>query len=67
MQEGFFLLRRLVNRRFEKSLVDKGEREDGICAGAYKELPECYETFPCYDYTDKLIIPGFADLHVILF
>lgn len=38
--------------------------EDGICAGAYEKLPECYETFPCYDYSDKLIIPGFADLHV---
>lgn len=38
--------------------------EDGICAGAYEELPECYETFPCYDQSDKLIIPGFADLHV---
>lgn len=23
--------------------------EDGICVGAYEELPECYETFPCYD------------------
>ena len=38
--------------------------DDGICAGTYEELPECYETFPCYDYSDKLIIPGFADLHV---
>ena len=38
--------------------------ENGICAGVYKELPECYAIFPFYDYTDKIIIPGFTDLHV---
>lgn len=38
--------------------------EDGICAGVYKELPECYGIFPFYDYTNHIIIPGFTDLHV---
>ncbi len=38
--------------------------EDGICAGVYQKLPECYETFPCYDYTGQLVIPGLTDLHV---
>lgn len=38
--------------------------KDGICEGVYEKLPECYQAFPFYDYTDKLIIPGFTDLHV---
>lgn len=38
--------------------------ENGYCAGVYRKLPECYETFPNYDYTDKIIIPGLVDLHV---
>lgn len=38
--------------------------EGGRCAGAYKELPENYSAFPCYDYQDKIVIPGLVDLHV---
>ena len=38
--------------------------EDGICQGVYEQLPEKYQMIPCYDYTDRLIIPGFTDLHV---
>lgn len=38
--------------------------ENNRCAGVYKALPEGYENFPCYNYEDKLIIPGFIDLHV---
>ncbi len=38
--------------------------EDGFCAGAYQELPEVYEAFPCYHYEDQIIIPGLVDLHV---
>ncbi len=38
--------------------------ENGSCAGVYQTLPECYAAFPCYDYTDKLVIPGLTDLHV---
>lgn len=38
--------------------------DNGICAGVYEKLPERYEVLPFYDYTDKIIIPGFTDLHV---
>lgn len=38
--------------------------ENGECVGVFAELPECYESFPCYDYENKIIIPGFVDLHV---
>lgn len=41
-----------------------GKDENGICAGVYEKLPKCYETFPYYDYIDKIIIPGLVDLHV---
>ena len=38
--------------------------EEGICLGAFKELPESLKDIPYYDYTDQLIIPGLVDLHV---
>lgn len=38
--------------------------ENNKCAGVFEELPEQYGSFPCYDYEDKLIIPGLVDLHV---
>lgn len=38
--------------------------EDGLCAGAFEELPREYRAFPCYDYEDSLILPGLTDLHV---
>lgn len=38
--------------------------ENGQCAGVFTELPEKYETFPCYNYENKLVIPGLIDLHV---
>lgn len=38
--------------------------EDNKCAGVYDQLPESYVAFPCYDYEDKIIIPGLVDLHV---
>ena len=38
--------------------------EGGRCAGVYETLPEEYETLPCYNYEDKIIIPGLVDLHV---
>lgn len=38
--------------------------ENGLCAGVYEELPECYKNYPCYDYMNKIIIPGLVDLHV---
>lgn len=54
------------NDKKELCIVENGYVvcEDGICAGVFENLPECYQTMPCYDYTDRLIIPGFADLHV---
>lgn len=36
----------------------------GISAGVFKELPECYQNIPCFDYSGKIIIPGLIDLHV---
>lgn len=38
--------------------------ENNKCVGVFKELPTQYEAFPCYDYEDKIIIPGLVDLHV---
>ena len=38
--------------------------ENNKCAGVFKKLPEKYEAFPMHDYEDKLVIPGFTDLHV---
>ena len=38
--------------------------ENGRCAGTYMELPKCYEAFPCYDYENKIIIPGLIDMYV---
>ncbi len=37
--------------------------KNGQCAGVYEDLPEEYEAFPCYNYEDHIIIPGFTDLH----
>ena len=37
---------------------------DGICKGAFNELPEEYRSLPLYDYGTRLIIPGMTDLHV---
>ena len=37
---------------------------EGICKGAFTEIPEKYKDLPLYDYGEKLIIPGMTDLHV---
>ena len=37
---------------------------EGICKGAFTELPEKYKDLPLYDYGERLIIPGMTDLHV---
>lgn len=37
---------------------------EGIVEGIYKELPEAYRSLPIEEYGDRLIIPGFVDLHV---
>ena len=38
--------------------------ENELCVGVYEELPECYEAYPCYNYEDKIVVPGLVDLHV---
>ena len=38
--------------------------ENGICKGVSKELPEDWKNAELTDFGDKIIIPGFSDLHV---
>ena len=38
--------------------------ENGVIRGTYKELPTAYSGYPVTDYGEKLIIPGFHDMHV---
>src|SRR5699024_339271 len=37
--------------------------EDGKVKGIYEELDKNLKRIPVFDYTDKLIIPSFVDLH----
>lgn len=37
---------------------------DGHCTGVFDELPERYAHLPKEDYGDRLIIPGYYDLHL---
>ena len=37
---------------------------NGICKGAYKELPEEYKNLEIRDFSGQLIVPGMTDLHV---
>jgi guanine deaminase len=36
----------------------------GVCAGAFKTLPRQYAALPLTDWGDRLILPGFSDLHL---
>lgn len=38
--------------------------KNGIIEGIFQELPERYQGIEVLDYGDKIIIPGFVDLHV---
>lgn len=38
--------------------------QDGVCKGAFEEIPEEYKSFELIDYKDKLIVPGLVDLHI---
>ena len=38
--------------------------KDGRCVGIFDTLPEEYRGIRVYDYTDKFIVPGMADMHV---
>jgi len=37
---------------------------DGVCMGAFPEIPDEYKGLQLYDYGERLIIPGMTDLHV---
>ena len=37
---------------------------DGICQGAFPDLPEKYRGLPVLDAGNRLVIPGMTDLHV---
>lgn len=39
-------------------------REDGIIDQVYESLPQELQSLPVTDYGDRLMIPGFCDLHV---
>lgn len=38
--------------------------EDGVIAGVFAELPERYQNLPVSDYTGRLILQGFCDMHL---
>jgi len=38
--------------------------KDGVIAGVFSELPEQYQDAPLSDYTGKLILQGFCDMHL---
>ena len=38
--------------------------ENGISRGIFREIPKKYEHFPVKDCQERLIIPGFTDLHI---
>ncbi len=38
--------------------------EDGVIAGVFTELPERYKNLAVTDYTGRLILQGFCDMHL---
>ena len=38
--------------------------ENGVCAGAFAALPERFANLPLTDAGDRLVLPGFCDLHI---
>ena len=38
--------------------------EEGICRGVFDEIPERFQGLEMIDCTEKLILPGMADLHI---
>ncbi len=38
--------------------------ENGLCVGVFSQLPEEYKSIPVEEMGDRLIIPGFTDLHL---
>ena len=37
---------------------------DGVSAGVFRELPERFAGLPVYDFSNMLVTPGMADLHI---
>lgn len=37
---------------------------NGICRGAFSAIPEEYKDLPVKDYGNRLLVPGFVDLHI---
>ena len=38
--------------------------EDGVCRGAYRDLPGAYSRLPLEDHRGAMILPGLVDMHV---
>ena len=38
--------------------------KNGLSEGIFSSIPEEFKDFEIIDYSDKLIVPGFTDLHV---
>lgn len=38
--------------------------ENGLVTGVFETLPERYAALPLTDFGDKLVVPGFSDLHL---
>lgn len=69
MNESIFILKGNIvySKSLEEMVVCENSYlvwEDGKVKGVYQTLPFKYGGIPVQDYGDKLIIPGFSDLHV---
>jgi guanine deaminase len=54
-------------KRFgEPNIVENGyiATDDGVITGLFSELPERYKNAPLDDYTGKLVLQGFCDMHL---
>ena len=68
MKNGFILKGDICYNETSSSLnsIENGYLVciDGICEGAFSELPAAYADLPLFDYSGKLIFPGMVDLHI---
>ena len=66
--EGFILHGAVVYSRDAKTLEAADDAYlicvDGLSKGVFSGIPEEYAGLPVHDLWDKLILPGFVDLHV---
>ena len=67
-ENGFILHGAVVYCKDRESLISMDEAwvvcKDGVSRGVYDHFPEEYAGLEVEDYWDKLIVPGFTDLHV---